>query len=909
MKRNLYYFIIIVIIVNLSISQLIASNNKMATTNQKELNTNNFQTKSISDSIVEIDTLKYDEQEISAIKENFKNRMDLPFRGIENIASTYSGVSKQDNSSLLNIRGGLSSQTKIRVDGMLVNNPYNNSVNIYLPNEIIENMVINKNSLDVNDEYANQINVFLPERYDKYYGFVKALSDGFLSTKNKTLGTYSYGYNEYLMAIGGPIIPEEKHSFFLSTTRRWLQDYKPSWGWAENDFKPDAFKESIIPGNTNSEWSIVAKAKYNLFDNINITGNLFWTDRIFSDINPLFLYNPEHASYWSTNHRSYRISWNHTINPNLSYQVGFKHFSEFRENYDRFFKDDLWAYGDPRFNPLPDMDQNYGIPYSTRIEPDFFSSGGQYNNYYKNKSNYYGFDLGITHQLNQHHKLKLGFDYKKHTLREYRMLDPVQLATKSNLTDLERYRLADVRFYGYDLQGNEVDYGDYFDVKRDATTLTPIGDFDKQAPYEPIVMGSTLNDKIEYGDLVLNLGLRYDRIDPNAWQFKNQEAQLNENGNIIPGTGMFGGNEMFDESDIEDSEIHEFVSPRIGARFKIDHTISLFANYGKYIHSPNWSNLYLSPFYLDSWVNRGGYFTTFNNPNLEPGKTNIYELGMHMSLNNNIDIKSSLFYQDIYNLPTYIPIQTDLTELVFPQNSAEYTSKGIDVELVYAPSENFFINFNYELRFSDDTGFASATNFYIAWQDGSANFPQSTLPIEIEQYHTGIINLVYRLKENQGPKLFNINPFENTIMNLLASFNSGKTYTKWKATSTLPFSGRYDIYGMYGSLPYPYSNIKIENTPNVIRFDLKFSKKFNLPLNTYLKASISVLNLFNSEIINDVWLTTGKPNETGYLDLPVGQDYWASLTENDKKNFKLREMDFNNYGNPRQLRFELELGF
>ena len=58
---------------------------------------------------------------------------------------------------------------------------------------------------------------------------------------------------------------------------------------------------------------------------------------------------------------------------------------------------------------------------------------------------------------------------------EFRVIEPVKLANKATIDDeLEHYRAADVRFYGYDMYGNETDDGDYFDAKRGGATLQNI---------------------------------------------------------------------------------------------------------------------------------------------------------------------------------------------------------------------------------------------------------------------------------------------------------------------------------------------------------------------------------------------------------------------------------------------------
>jgi outer membrane receptor protein involved in Fe transport len=487
------------------------------------------------------------------------------------------------------------------------------------------------------------------------------------------------------------------------------------------------------------------------------------------------------------------------------------------------------------------------------------------------------------------------------------MLDPVQLASKANLTLLERYRLADVRFYGYDMEGNEVDDGDYFGVTRDAG-LTPTSGFDKQAPYNPIIMSAYIQDKIEFGDLVLNLGLRYDRIDPNAWQFKQQEAELDADGNIIQGSGMFGGNEIFDGSDVEDSEVHQFVSPRMGVAFPVTENTVFHAQFGKFYQAPNLNDLYLSPFFLDSWVNRGGYFTTLDNPNLEPPKTTSYEVGFKQRLGDFAALRLTAFYKETEGLVQIIPVQTDVTEIAFTNNGDFGVIKGLDIMLTIARVSNFSAKFNYELQYANGTGSGTLSNFDIAWQDGgNGNFPKFTQPLDFEQRHTGSINIDYRLGQDAGPTLFGVKPLEQFGVNLLFSFNSGNPYTRMIVQNANPFSGRYDNDGLSEK---PYTAVNSEISPWVQRFDLKLDRRFDLPIgNAALTLSMYVLNLFNTENIRNVWITTGLGNDTGYLGTEAGQAYFNALSAQDQRNYLTREQDFFNYGTPRQIRLGAKIEF
>jgi outer membrane receptor protein involved in Fe transport len=848
----------------------------------------------------------------------------MPVRGIQQIASLTAGVVKSDNNDDMNVRGGRRGEAAVYVDGVLVNDPYNNAVRVYLPNDAIEEMSVQTGGF--NAEYGDAMSGIVitttKAGTKDYHGTFEVITDEFLGSTSKEfgLGTYSYGYNEYTASISGPIVPGMNHTFYLSGARRYKKDQTPSWGWAENENKPAQFTGGPIPGNSDQDWSASGKVKVHLTPEMDVRASGSWTDRTFSanyledglgstlGMNPLYVYDTEHAPQWQSEHRSFNLTFTHTPSPTTYYDVKLNYFYTFRENYDRAFGADLIKYGDPRYNPLDDIDANYGQSYNDRIDPlDYFAPGAQFDEYFKNKTTYFGIDVDFTHQMDKYNTLKAGVEYKYHTLRSYRMREPVKLASKSDLTLLERYRLADVDFYGYDMYGSEVDNGDYFNVKRDAG-LTPTSGFDKQAPYNPIIMSAYFQDKIEFGDLVLNLGLRYDRIDPNAWQFKEQEAELKDDGSIVSGTGMFGGNEIFDASDVEDSEIHQFISPRVGVAFPISENTVFHGQFGKFYQAPQLADLYLCPFFLDSWVNRGGYFIEMNNPNLEPPKTTSYEIGFKQALGTVGAFRLTAFYKETEGLVQVIPVQTDVTEIAFSYNGDFGVIKGLDVMFTLRRYKNFALKFNYELQFANGTGSGTLSNRDIAWQNGGAgNYPKFTQPLDYEQRHSGSLNMDYRLGKNEGPTLFDVRPLENTGLNLLFTFNSGRPFTRMQLTNQFPFSGRYDNDGIS---EIPYSAVNTEVSPWNFRFDLRLDRRFDLPVgDAAITVFAYVLNVLNSKNVKDVWSTTGLADDTGYRSTTAGSEAYNNYSSAEKQLYRMREMDYFNYGIPRQIRVGAKIEF
>lgn len=863
---------------------------------------------------------------------------DLPVRGLANLTATVAGVVKLDNSGTMNVRGGRGNETAVYVDGVLVNDPYNFANRSYVPNEAIEELSVQTGGF--NAEYGEAMSGIVIMTTNagtkEYHGSAQIITDAFMPWDKKFLGTYCYGYDEYTATFGGPIIPNQNHTFFLSATRGFKRDGAPSWGWAENNNKPDYYpnliqvddtttvdarvlsgfndKKGVVPGQSDGIWSYTGKLKFQLTKSMELRASAVYTDRLYSftggwtGMNPLYLFDVEHAPVTETQHLSVNATFTHMIGPKTFYDLKFNYFDTYRSFYDRMFEDDLLKYGDPTLVPdtaWANNAENWGTAYTARLAPDFYKPGAPFDRYFKNETQYWGIDFDMTHQLGKYNTFKFGMDYKYHTLREFYAIQPSALAKKTDVTDLERYQNADIRFYGYDIDGKKIDDGDYLeDVVRDENGTITDG-YKKQAPYNPILMSAYFQDKIEFEDIILNIGLRYDRIDPNAWVYRDIEAELDENGQVVPGTGLFHGKRYFDKSDTKESEAFDFISPRLGIAFPISENTVFHAQYGRFYQKPDLQDLYLSPFYLDSYVSTGGYFTTLDNPSLKPERTTSYEIGFKQMLGMNMSVQLTAFYKETEDLVRERNVQTDLRKIAFMFNEDFGVVKGFDVILTLRRTRNLSATINYEYQTARGTGTSSTTMHQIAWQD--EDIPKFVMPLEFEQKHTGTVNVDYRLRDKEGVEVFGIHPFENAGINLLFSFNSGRPYTGKKNLSQLPHAGRYDNDYIYTT---PSTPVGSEVTPWNYRFDLKVDKVFKLPfLNAELKAFIWVLNLLNTETAVWVWPVTGLPNETGFMQTTYGQEYYGNLDPEAQKAFNLREIDYLNYGIPRQIRGGLMITF
>ncbi len=438
---------------------------------------------------------------------------------------------------------------------------------------------------------------------------------------------------------------------------------------------------------------------FQLAKNLEFKSSLIQTDRRFSAdwfgaanaIQPVYFFNTDHRPLFDTHTRSFNATLTHLVNPEMFYDLKFNYLDTERKCYDPVFKDDFMKYGDPHYNPWPDSLQYYGTAFTNRLAPDFFQPGAQYDGYSKQRTSHWAAILDLTKQWGKYQTLKAGFEYKYHTVRFFQIGTPSRLADTDWATDIEKYRGADVRFYGYDINGNEVDDGDYLtDVTRAANGLPESG-FEKQAPYHPIFMNGYIQDKIEFEDLILNLGLRWDYINPNAWMFKQIEAQFNPDGSLVEGTGMFGGDRIFDRNDVKKSDAYAYLSPRFGIGYPVTDRTVFHAQFGKFYQAPQLVDLYMSPFYLDNYITIG-YFTWFNNPNIRPPRTISYEMGFKQTLSDYASLQLTAFYKETEDLIQLITYNTDIRDIAFRENGDFGTIKGLDLIFNLRRYKNLSVN-------------------------------------------------------------------------------------------------------------------------------------------------------------------------------------------------------------------------
>jgi hypothetical protein len=175
--------------------------------------------------------------------------------------------------------------------------------------------------------------------------------------------------------------------------------------------------------------------------------------------------------------------------------------------------------------------------------------------------------------------------------------------------------------------------------------------------------------------------------------------------------------------------------------------------------------------------------------------------------------------------------------------------------------------------------------------------------LDYDQRHTGSINLDYRFGDNDVPKGFLGSVLKNLGLNIDFSFNSGRPYTRREvAQGSTDFSGDQ----LLSSKNEIYTNWQY-------RVDLKLDKSIYLWKSNW-NLYIYVINLLNTEIVDEVFPGTGQPDDNGYLQTPSGASAWQNNAGfrqywPDRIKFLTNWTNGSNFGPPRQVRFGLNISF
>jgi outer membrane receptor protein involved in Fe transport len=327
----------------------------------------------------------------------------------------------------------------------------------------------------------------------------------------------------------------------------------------------------------------------------------------------------------------------------------------------------------------------------------------------------------------------------------------------------------------------------------------------------------------------LNLGLRYDYVDPQAamWRDVFRFGYWDEENNWIPAPE-------------EDVEPKTQLSPRIGLSHPITDRASLYFSYGHFFQNPDYNALY-----YNAHKDLSTSLPLVGNPRVKAQKTVAYETGVKHQLTDNLAFDVTAWYKDITDLLSTLHITYLSQDYVVFYNSDYASVKGIDLTLRRRQSGFLSGSIDYTYSVAKGNNSQPLGGYVDAFTE--EEIPHQEYFLDFDQRHDLSVNLDITIPENGGPRLLGVRPFSDVNVNLLFQAGSGLPYT-----------------------PYVDPTLRIEvnseRKPWTSTLDLRMIKR--VPLAGMKPAVfLEITNLLDRENVVYVYSRTGKPFDTGLSGL------------------------------------------
>jgi outer membrane receptor protein involved in Fe transport len=767
----------------------------------------------IDEVVVTADKITLKKDQTGSIKNVSSDQIEiLPVENIGDVVEMQAGVVDG------HFRGGRLAEVSYMVDGLQVNNAFSNTKGVELQNEVVADLEVITGTF--NAEYGRAmsgiVNVITKDGSNKFEVSTAMRVSNYATSNSEIFNGLSATDKprniDYKVFVSGPLIKD--NLFFLVNYRK--QDFNNHlngiYRFNVDNFSsfdqdnPDEWytehtgDESFQPMNGSKEESLSGKLTASLFTGVKLSLMYNRNNANWKDYNHNFKYNPYGTA---TNYEEadlYTFQLNHIIANNFFYELKLSYLNYYYGNY---------VFENP-YNP-----GYVHNAYLRNTGPGFFT-GGQEKNHWIQKEKQINGKLDFSYQFNNNHLIQFGGLYTSHELENLWHEIRNVYETRAEDEDEFYYSPVDNRiifpFYEPYILSDSTIFADIYQVK-------------------PIEFSAYIQDKMEFNELVLNVGLRYDYFDPKSVypsQRRNPANQL-----------QFPSNPE-KVSSYPNAEAQYQFSPRLGLAYQLGNSAILRFSYGHFFQMPPLNALYQNHSFR---VAPTDYETLMGNAQLKAEESVQYEVGLWQEIIRNMGIEVSVYYRDIYNLLSTQIISTfNQTEYGLYTNKDYGNVKGLEVKFDYNHN-NLFIDLNYTLQYTRGNADNPEQTYTRA---GDSMDPIPTLiPMSWDQRHTLNFTLSY-----------------NTSV---FYFNSGVPFTWTPTTENL------------------LANINLYPNNSVV------SSNFNVDLKGYWNF-LSV-DLFKAQLMLSVYNLFDTLNES-WVNSETGRAYTSIVRESDLTS---HHSDFNTY--------------
>ena len=574
--------------------------------------------------------------QIATVSRKDLNR--LPVQELQDVVNLQAGVVEG------HFRGGRIGEVQYQVDGVTVNNPYNNESSLKLDRSLLEEVQVISGTFDA--EYGQAmsgvVNAVLRSGGERFQWDAETFAGGYYYSDGGHL-TYTSiqglqtvpahrlvpfefrptdRQNYQITASGPTFFPK---TTFLVTGRyfdgndwvRGTRRFVPTDNQTDSLVQLKQFSGSgdsaTVPLGFSREWSGVAKITNHSFKNKDIGYQAIWNviHARKSTGNYAFHFNPDGLSQQHTFSIVHGLDFTHTLGKSSFYNLNI------RENYFKYRDMAYDDFYDPRYDVAgpPSGNQDYELgAYFRGVD---FGRFTQMTDALVVKGAYEA-------QVNRQHHVKIGGEYQ-YTLLQFGHPGYLVYAGGNSGQVLVRYA----------------------DQPPDYPAL---------GEYRPVVAAGFAQDEVEWNNLRLRGGLRFDFFDARS----AVPSDLANPANTITGAPT---------SVLEPTSNKISISPRLGVSYPITRDAALFFAYGHFSQLPALGTMFDNADYqvlnkLQADPESEARIGVLGNQDVKPEHTVQYQFGYKQAVTDWLGLDVSAFYKDIRDLLG--------VEFISTYNGAEY---------------------------------------------------------------------------------------------------------------------------------------------------------------------------------------------------------------------------------------------
>ncbi|RPI06956.1 MAG: TonB-dependent receptor [Ignavibacteriae bacterium] len=538
------------------------------------------------------------------------------------------------------LRGGRSGEVAYFIDGVPVTDAYDGAQVVEVNKSLVQELQVISGAF--NAEYGQAmsgiVNISTKEGNEKYSGGI-GLYGGDYATADKTLfpgpGFKPTNVRNIEANLSGPLLSNDL-TFFVNGRAIYFNGYLNGY----RRFNPSNISytdsagvfhlsrdvsgmgdSSVVPMNWSKRNYGQGKLTWRITPLIKLTTNYIYDYSIAKAYDRAYFYNPDGIGNNYNTSNTVIAQLNHSLSNSTFYTLGGSYFIK---DFKYYLYEDIH---DPRY-----------------VHPKLFQSNDSYSALtggtdlarFHRETTTALFKFDLTSQVSETHMFKVGAEYRNHHLTyENIQLQPIQAQSDINLATASPFIQTQV----LDVSSTSHDVYDH----------------------RPTEFSGYIQDKMEFKDIIVNLGVRFDYFQPdgvvladptdpsifNPIKPNNRFHDVNGNGVQDPGET----DRTYEERAAywyNRASAKSAVSPRLGVSFPITARGIVHFSYGYFFQVPRFELLYENPFFK---VSQGsGNQGIIGNADLKPEQTINGELGVQQQLTEDLSIDVTAYLRDIRNL-------------------------------------------------------------------------------------------------------------------------------------------------------------------------------------------------------------------------------------------------------------------